>query len=110
MLVDPGCPQTKRETPEMRFNATVLRAWSRVPLDAGRNRGISGTGLSRLERLVNPWISDHVASHPGQLVETTGPWTRTGVAREHWSTPGAPRPSASRQGPQIDTTAPRARS
>ena len=50
--------------------------------------------------------SDLSASRLGLLVESLGPWTQTGVARDRWSTPGAFGPSASPLGQLFDTAAP----
>ena len=43
---------------------------------------------------------------PGLLVETVGPLTWTGVARDRWSTPGALGPSTSSLGQLFSTAAP----
>ena len=81
----PGVPRSSASLLGQRFNKTVPQAWSRVPLDAGRKCGPSGTGLSRPERLVNPWTSNQVAIHPGQQVEPTGPCMQARMAWESWS-------------------------
>ena len=92
----PGASRPSASCLAPQFDTVAPRARSRVTLDAGRNRDPSGTGLSRPQRLVAPWTTDQVVSHPTQLAHPTGPREQAGVTPESYVTPRA-------IGPECDT-------